>query len=157
MRLLILRNDVLGASGLGRNFFVTQRVVVAGPYEVREPGAKIIERGSILRRPKFSVGSRSGAVGCRSSSKHRNARAAIGPTRPLSDTRPPGCLKAKAPSFGWTIVRKKMSSATGGRAPLLTREEGSSLAVGTTPGEARPRVAEVATTRRSRTNGGVSW
>ena len=29
---------------------------------------------------------------------------------------------------------KKMSSATGGRAPLLSREEGSSLAVGTTPG-----------------------
>src|SRR6516164_3659027 len=27
-----------------------------------------------------------------------------------------------------------MSSATGGRAPLLSREEGSSLAVGTTPG-----------------------
>jgi len=48
-----------------------------------------------------------------------------------------------------------MSSATGGRAPLLSREEGSSLAVETTPGEARPRGSPGwATHSRSRTNGG---
>ena len=46
-----------------------------------------------------------------------------------------GSVNSKAPS---PASAKKMSSATGGRAPLLSREEGSSLAVGTTPGEARP-------------------
>jgi hypothetical protein len=57
--------------------------------------------------------------------------------------RAPGCFKGKAQDhrLAGPLCAKKMSSATGGRAPLLTREEGSSLAVGTTPGEARPWVA----------------
>src|SRR5262249_540401 len=53
----------------------------------------------------------------------------------------------------WTST-KKMSSATGGRAPLLPREEGSSLVVGTTPGEACPEAAGVGDPLAITTNGG---
>ena len=133
-------------------FYVMPLVVVAGPFEVRKPGAMVIDA------------SRQFPLGCLRRCwllqplKPPRPNAPLGrdwpKPRPLSDARPPGCLKTKAPSFTWTFG-KKMSSATGGRAPLLTREEGSSLAVGTTPGEARPRGHRSRRPiRRSRTNGG---
>jgi hypothetical protein len=107
-------------------FYVMPLVVVAGPFEVRKPGAMVIEGGSILRESTISVGlppALLAVAAAQTTAAQRTAWSRLAQTSPIIR-----CSSARVPQDQGTIVHldlwKKNEQCDGGTRTALNQRGG---------------------------------